>query len=256
MIVTYKEEGWQIITQRSHGLLAAQLAAHWRRKDRPARWTETLLAIAEHDDAENELDGENLLTPTGGPLNFDMKGFDLPHVQKLSSLTVTKSRYIALLTSMHMLFLYGQFEEGNPEAKRFLNGQKEMQKGWRKELGLSKEEADRCYDLVEWCDALSLLLCKGEAPPEKRSLEISKGPDQKMYYLVQPDEHSFTVEPWPFEEVSFDVCFETRTLPQLQFASSEEFRQAFLKASVTETVWPFRKTKIRAVDKKNKLASG
>lgn len=256
MIVTYKEKGWQVVTQRSHGLLAAQLAAHWSKKARPARWTETLLAIAEHDDAENELDGENLLTPTGGPLNFDMKSFDLPQVQKLSLLTVTKSRYIALLTSMHTLFLYGRFEDEDGEAKRFLTEQKELQKGWRKELGLSKEEAERCYDLVEWCDALSLLLCKDEMPPEKRRIEISKGPDQKMHYLVQPDEHTLTVEPWPFEEVSFAVSFETRTLRQLQFASSAEFRQAFLKASVDETVWRFRKTQVGTAGKKSKLTPG
>lgn len=91
MIVNYKETGWEIITQRAHGLLAAQLAFQWRKEDRPVRWVETILAIAEHDDAENELDGENLLTEAGGPLNFSMKTFEVDHCQKLSSLTITKA---------------------------------------------------------------------------------------------------------------------------------------------------------------------
>jgi hypothetical protein len=75
MIVNYTPDGWEVITQRSHGLLAMQLGMEWKQAARPQRWAETLLAIAEHDDAEVELDGEHLLTPRGGPLNFDMKQF-------------------------------------------------------------------------------------------------------------------------------------------------------------------------------------
>ena len=161
MIANYKEEGWQVITQRAHGLLAAQLAAQWRENDRPARWMETVLTIAEHDDAENELDGEELLTPTGGPLHFSMKKFDLAHCRQLSALTITKSRYIALLTSLHMSFVYGEFARTDKAAKAFLEEQQQQQETWRKELGMTKEEVLRIYNLVEWCDAFSLLLCKG-----------------------------------------------------------------------------------------------
>ena len=250
MIVNYKEEGWQVITQRSHGIVAAQVAAHWRAKDRPARWTETLLAIAEHDDAENELDRENLLTPTGGPLNFSMKNFELEHCQKLSSLTVAKSRYIALLTSMHMVFLYSKDEENDGEAKRFLEEQRKRQAQWRKELGIRAEEAKQAYSLLEWCDALSLLICKGEMPPEQRKLEISTGPDGKLYHLLQLEEDVLTVQPWPFEPNRFEVSFETRMLSQLQFSSSEELRTAFQKAPVKEARWTLRKEGNLPVKKK------
>ena len=250
MIVNYKEAGWQVITQRAHGIVAAQIAAHWRLKDRPERWTETLLAIAEHDDAENELDRENLLTPTGGPLNFDMKNFELEHCQKLSSLTIAKSRFIALLTSMHMVFLYQKDEKTDAEAKVFLNEQRKLQAEWRKELGLSAAEADRVYNLLEWCDALSLLICKGEMPPEKRRLEISTGPDGKLYHLSQVGETVLTVQPWPFETKSFEVCFETRLLSRLQFSSSDELREDFQKTPVKEVRWTLKKETIPAGKKK------
>ena len=55
MIANYTENGWQVVTQRAHGILAAQFAYHWKKSERPDRWVETLLAIAEHDDAEVEL---------------------------------------------------------------------------------------------------------------------------------------------------------------------------------------------------------
>jgi hypothetical protein len=243
MIVNYKQDGWEVLTQRAHGALAAQLAFYWRRKDRPQRWMETLLAVAEHDDAENELGGENLLTETGGPLSYEMKTFDLEHCRELSALTLTKSRYIALLVSMHMQFLYGKEAASNPEAKEFLSTQKNLQATWRKELNLSKEESLRIYSLLEWCDAVSLLICKGDIQPEKRRVEISTGPDEKAYFLWQPSEGTLSIDPWPFDESSFTVSFESRTISQLRFQSSEEFRQAFLAADVKENLWQLTKQK-------------
>src|SRR5947209_10326774 len=99
----------------------------WKIQERSKRWLESLLAIAEHDDAEVELDGENLLTEAGGPLNFAMKTFDLVHSQRLSMLTITKSRYIALLASMHMQFLHSNEAKENKVAKQFLEEQKRLQ---------------------------------------------------------------------------------------------------------------------------------
>lgn len=241
MIVTYKEDGWHVVTQRAHGILAAQISANWRAKDRPERWTETLLAIAEHDDAEVELDGEKLITPTGGPLNFDMKEFDLEHYEKLTMLMLTKNRYIALLTSLHIEFLNRTEAANNKQCKNFLKEQATLREKWRKALKITEEESLRIYSLLEWCDAFSLLLCQCHLLPENRQLEISTGPDKKMYYLVQIDDETITVDPWPFEAKSFTISFEYRIIQQLQFASSAEFRKAFLKADVEEQIWKVSK---------------
>lgn len=241
MIVNYKETGWEVVTQRAHGIVAAQVAMHWKAKERPTRWLETLLAIAEHDDAEVELDGENLITDTGGPLNFSMKLFDLEHCEKLAMLTITKSRYIALLASMHMDFLHRGEEKDNSEARRFLEHQRALQAQWREALGIDKKEAERIYYLLEWCDAFSLLLCRQQVQPEKRGIEISTGPDGIVYQLFEVEEGVLTVEPWPFESNTFSVAFESREIQQLKFESSSEFRSAFIHAPVKETVWKLAK---------------
>lgn len=237
MIVNYKETGWEVITQRAHGIVAAQVAMHWKAKEHPKRWMETLLAIAEHDDAEVELDGENLLTETGGPLNFSMKHFDIMHCEQLAMLTITKSRYIALLVSMHMDFLYRKEENENNEVHKCLEQQRAWQAEWRKQLGIDKKEAERIYYLLEWCDAFSLLLCRQLLQPEKRGIEISTGPDGEIYQLFEAEEGVLTVDPWPFEPDSFTVSFESREINQLKFDNSAEFRNVFINAAVKDNVW-------------------
>lgn len=241
MIVNYKETGWEVITQRAHGIVAAQVAMHWKANERPKRWMETLLAIAEHDDAEVELDGENLLTETGGPLNFSMKRFDLQHCEELAMLTITKSRYIALLASMHMDFLHSNEEQENIEVRKFLEQQRSLQAHWRHRLGIDKKEAERIYYLLEWCDAFSLLLCRQQIQPEKRGIEISTGPDGKAYQLFELAEGVLTVDPWPFEIDNFSVSYESREINQLKFESSAEFISAFISADVKENVWEISK---------------
>lgn len=244
MIVNYTEGGWEIITQRAHGLLAAQLGMHWKVEDRAERWTETLLAIAEHDDAEVELEGENLLTKQGGPLNFSMKNFELEHCERLSRFSITKSRYIALLTSMHMEFLYRKEEKSNEQARIFLEEQRNLQEKWRSALQLDKEAAEKIYSFLEWCDAFSLLMCQNSIQPEQRSIEISNGPQGNKYLLYQVEADKLTLDPWPFEPTFFRVNFESRLLDQLQFKDAAEFREAFHKAKIKETVWELVKSEI------------
>ncbi|QEC74745.1 DUF3891 family protein [Mucilaginibacter ginsenosidivorax] len=241
MIVNYTESGWEVITQRAHGLLAAQIAQQWKHYIRSNRWTELLLAIAEHDDAQVELERDNLLTPQGGPIDFKMKVFEQRHCTQTIDFALSKSRYIALLCSMHLDFVYGTECIHNVPARKFMQEQKNLQKRWRKELGLTQAEAERDYRLLEWCDALSLLLCQQENQPEARAVEISKGPDNKEHRLIQSADHTLTVEPWPFESSGFEVCFETRLIPQLRFKNAAAFRSAFLEAAVTEKRWTFKR---------------
>jgi len=250
MIVNYSKKGWQVVTQRQHGILAALFAAEWKLSERPERWMETLLAIAEHDDAEVELDGQNLLTNSGGPLNFDMKEFDQAYYEKLSRLTITKNRYIALLISFHIEFLCRKGAETNTKAKSFLKEQATLRQKWMHELNLKEKEVLRTYDLLELCDACSLLLCQDLVQPQKRKLEISTGPDKKPYYVQQAGEQKITVTPWPFETEKFVVRFEWRLLNQLQFKSSDEFRKEFLQAEVKETIWEVVHKKVTEKKKK------
>ncbi|MBB1286179.1 DUF3891 family protein [Flavisolibacter sp. BT320] len=121
--------------------------------------------------------------------------------------------------------------------KAILGEQSRLQNKWLKELDITKKEALRIYDLLEWCDALSLLICKSELQPEERRIEISTGPDKKMYHLVQLNSDALSVDLWLFEVAGFSVHYDYRVIQQIQFSSSKEFRDAFLDAHTSEKRW-------------------
>jgi hypothetical protein len=241
MIVNYKSNGWEVITQQTHGLLAFQLARQWREQDRCKRWDEFLVAVADHDDAQVELQRDDLLTAEGGPLDFTMKAFELEHGLRTMEMATAKSRYIALICSMHLDFIGGEKEDLNANVQQFFKTQKILRTGWRKQLMMTELEAKFDYALLEWCDALSLLICQRENQPEERSVQISNGPDNKEYKLVQTNPGVLTVSPWPFHAEYFEVRFERRTLQQLKFRSADQFKKVFQKAAVKEKCWMLKK---------------
>jgi len=232
MIVNYTENGWQIITQRSHGLLAGQLCGNWNIKEQPDRWIETLIAAAEHDDVYNEFEQSDLLNGKGGPLNYTMTTFSKPDCERLMNMAVTKSAYIAVLTSRHIQFVHGK----EPAAKSYCEALKKREKLWMETVGISSVEVDSAYQLLEFCDALSLLICQALIQPSQRKTEVSQGPDGTTYQVYSPKDNHLVLTPWPFEKHSFTVNYESRLLEQLSFKSIKELREALHKATVSSHV--------------------
>jgi hypothetical protein len=237
MLVNHTPGGWEIIHQRAHGVLAVQLASHWKAADRPLRWLETLLAIAEHDDAQDEWQDHNHLNENGTPMNFDQQVFSFTQMKRIAELSQHKSRWVALLISKHLTFLYEPLREMHPDLPGFLDEQLVHQEQWIKELKVKKAEVQYAYDLMQWCDQFSLILACDDLPAGERLLEISKGPDGKVYQVRQLKDNSVQVQPWPFEETSCEVSLETRVVRQLQFSRDEELLAAIKEAKVTEKVW-------------------
>lgn len=229
MIVNYTEMGWQIIAQRSHGLLSAQICSHWKIDDRTEHWIETLIATAEHDDVFNEFENTELLDDNGAPKNFKETSFELSMAQRLIDMAQTKSAYVALLISKHIQFVHGQ----DPNASTFIEKLNAMEKTWLKIAGTTISEVSRSYAILEFCDAFSLLLCQGLIQPENRKIQISNGPDERQYDMFMKD-GKLTVEPWPFEDFSFKISYESRIVRQLSFKTIKAF-QAAVKAASVET---------------------
>jgi len=244
MIVNATIEGWEIIYQQPHALLAAQIGFYWRQKDRPERWMETLAAIAQHDDGQKDWTGKDGITKAGAPADFTLAENTLEQAHQVMHEARFQGRYRSLLTSMHMSFLYESRRGESKDIDAFLDEQLRLQKSFRKDLQLTKKEADAAYALMQWCDRFSLILCRNELPEMERLVEISKGPDGKRYELKQLETGAVVVTPWPFELPEFEVWVEACTLKQLQFKNDAELAEALRQSPISTKRWQLKKGEI------------
>ena len=241
MIVHPTSPGWDIIHQQAHGLLAYLIGANWQPNKRPIHWPETLTALLEHDDGQNPFEGQNHLSEAGAPLSFEP--FSVAQCHQMIDIALKKSRWNALMVSHHATFLYESKRGQDKALDVFLDQQKTNQKKWCENYGVTQKEVMYAYDFVQWCDALSLILCRQELPPEARQLEISKGPDGRTYFIKQrTDDKTLCVNPWPFEQAEFSVHVEVYPLNQLRFKDDIELYNALNDAPVEVREWTFKKS--------------
>ncbi len=246
MIVSSHQKGWKIITQRSHGLLAAMIGYQYD-IDLPVEiMVPALLAIAEHDDGVTETLAQQNLTEAGAPRNFTVKDgntkTNLTPMLSLMEIGSSKSQLNGLLTSLHIKFLYdGDKRKTDKGLDNFLKDQEKYRATVLKNLNIDKKYADRLYRFLEWSDAFSLLICLDKIQPQERKMEISQSPDGDMNTVhYKPDKH-ICVEPWPFKSSKFDVFYEFKILGQLQFKSIENFNEVCKAAKVEQEVFTFSK---------------
>ncbi|MBC8153141.1 MAG: DUF3891 family protein [Bacteroidetes bacterium] len=240
MIVHSTNQGWEIIHQQAHGLLAFQIAAQWQAEKRSIYWAETLTALVEHDDGQDPYVGTNHISDAGAPLQFEPYSVDQCH--RMIDIALQKSRWNALMVSHHATFLYEPKRAQDPALDAFLDQQKDNQKKWRQSYSATSKEVQYAYDLLQWCDALSLILCRKELPPEARQLEISKGPDGTRHFIHQrTGDQSLSIDPWPFDATEFSVHVEVYPLSQLHLKNDNELYNAINDAPINMREWVFRK---------------
>jgi len=230
MIVTSHQKGWKIINQRSHGLLAAMLAYQYNIDLPNDIMVPALIAIAEHDDGVEETTQNKNLTIAGAPRHFkvsdESKKTDLTQLLNVMEISTSKSQLNALLTSLHIKFLYGDSSDDNDEKLAvFLKEQEKNRKHILKHLAIDKKFTDRLYRFLEWCDAFSLLICMDKIQPQGRKMEISKSPDGDMNQTFYKAGKEITVKPWVFKNDTFKVFYEYKIIEQLKFNSIEEFNK-------------------------------
>ena len=131
MIVLSHQQGWKVITQRSHGLLAGMISCEYD-IDLPVEiLLPSLVAIAEHDDGVTETLAPQNLTEAGVPRSFVVADgntkTDIAPLQSLMDIGSAKSRLNGLLTSLHLKFLYdGEKRKTDKGLDKFLKDQKNI----------------------------------------------------------------------------------------------------------------------------------
>ena len=190
MIVLSNQKGWKIINQRSHALLAAMIAYQYNIDLSNDILVPTLIAIAEHDDGIAETREDKNLTDAGALRNFTVgdsaRKADIKQKLNVMEMASAKSQLNALLTSLHIDFIYSDTDEASDKKlKKFLKDQAINRSNILKNLNINKDFAQRLYRFVEWCDAFSLLICLDRIQPEGRRMEISESPDGELNFLFR-----------------------------------------------------------------------
>jgi hypothetical protein len=171
-----------------------------------------------------------------------MKDFSFEQATGVLRAARFQGQWRSLLTSMHLSFLYESMRGQNKELDAFLDQQKVNQQQWRKNLRINKAETQQAYDLMQWCDRLSLILCRHELPEMGRALEISQGPDGQRYDVSRPStEGPVVISPWPFAADRFTVSVEASIVAQLQFEDDTELATHLKQAPIKTLRWEISK---------------
>jgi hypothetical protein len=233
MIVLPEYEGWNIIFQRNHALLATKIALEISPSLRPEPWTELLVAIAEHDDGQAPWSSDRLLNEKGEPQDFSQLGFYQEQAEQVVKNAFYKSSWISLLTSLHTSMIYSDF----PEAAPFLQRQSSLQRSLLDRIGISYEKAYSIYSFMKWCDELSLLLCRDRINGQKK-MTIGQLPDGITRDL-EVINGTLEVRPWCFFRDNFSLSAEVYPIDQKTFSDAEELHEKIKQCNPTEKVWSF-----------------
>ena len=242
MIVLSHQQGWKIITQRSHGLLAGMLAYEYD-IDLPVDiMLPTLVSIAEHDDGVMEMIAPQNLTDAGAPRSFVVADCntktDINPMLSLMEIEKAKSRLNSLLAALHINFLYdGEKRKTDKGLDKFLKDLEKYRTKVLKDLQIDKAIKDRLYRFLEWSDAFSLLICLDKIQHKGKKMEISQSPDGIINTVHYKPNKEICVEPWPFKSKLFKVFYEYKIIEQLQFKSIEEFNDVYKTAKVQQDTY-------------------
>lgn len=243
MICNPLETGWELIYQQAHALLAAKLVAYWKFEQRPDRWAETLVAVAEHDNGWQEWESGSRLTSTGAPRHF----LDTPiediiaQAERVVTAGWHRSLWVGLLVSSHISWLHEQKRGQSKELDAVLDEQKRRRKEWRKILGVSAAEVEEAYALLRLADTFSLILCMHDLPFGGREIEIATGPDGVTYHVLQREDNTLQVSPWPYTEKEFPVSVDAYRIDQLSFKDDEELIVQLHQTRATPATWILRR---------------
>ncbi|MCT8137946.1 DUF3891 family protein [Anaerobacillus sp. CMMVII] len=210
MVVTERRDEILLFEQHEHAKVCGEFAQAWKDEyfDGNEKRESVLYAIYEHDNGWIELDQRPLLNKeTKLPHSF----IDYPLSPKLEAYTKginyieQHDEYAALICSLHYASFFERYTNGRGEV--FLAQERKRQRKLLQVLTVEKETLQFHYDLLQFCDNLSLYLCMNEPGVDKKN-EFSwfkRGFQQRFHFNQKRriiahwlDKNTVSVEDFPF----------------------------------------------------------
>jgi hypothetical protein len=174
MIVYEREHDFVLTAQHEHGLVAGEMASHWKTEllTDEAHWEDLILAAREHDRGWIELDAAPFWNDYS-QIPYSFRDFPLRprfvFYRKGIEEVREKNLYAGLLCSMMYTELFqnnlGANTNDDEDIREYLNDEREHQLRWEQQLGGGEALKLRLKNDVEimlFCDQLSLFLCMEE----------------------------------------------------------------------------------------------
>lgn len=245
MIVNKSLKGLHIIFHEAHGLLAGKIGYEISQEFRTINWFETLIAICEHDDRQLNFKEKNYLSEIGLPLDFTEEEIKVEEViirmNRVLKSSSNKSLWVKLLISYHLEFIYSELRENSKQIRKFFIKEEESRQQLLKHFNISDKKGRAIYEYLRFCDRLSLILCKDEAPDAGRLLEINTSINEETYFIKKTKDNEMIISPWIFTSSQFELSIEERVLKETQFTSSKQFEKALLAVQPELKKWIIKK---------------
>jgi hypothetical protein len=223
MIVTKNTEGWNIFFHRAHALLAFKIGINIQKSywPIPRFRLDGLSAITDHDDGQPDWNKRDNLTNAGAPLDFRQpSSMALNEVNFLINRCLYKSAFMTLMVSMHCRSIYK--EQKGKEIEKFMDEQEALCKSIVKHLEINLADAEGCYQVVRFCDELSLMLCQGDIPKQGRKIQLEPLPGIAENFISKDEKGILRLDQWCFETPEFAISAEYYPTEKLSYRSDKE----------------------------------
>ncbi len=230
MVVKNTSDGWDIVTQTNHALLAAQIANELLPKYKEHFWLETCLSISSHETLETDFNSGEKINDLGMPIDFRQNESSKSDLyNKIESMVFkarNKSLIIAALVSKHLLFLHQKDINKKKVENLCINTIKAAQKIHK----INNDVFGLMYGVLRFSDRLSLMIVTDELPDLNRKFDINNAFGEN--HIIKSMNDGYTVKPWPFANSKLDLYFEFRILKEAIFSSEDKFIDAFNKSEI------------------------
>lgn len=223
-------KGWEIIYQRNHALLAAEMLAPWPAERRPQPWFELLNACSQHDHGWLESRLDSLVDEEGQPIDFLHMTTEATLAMSRRNLrnAEAQSRWCAILVARHLEYLFSAKDD--TATADLARQTRSARLDWMKEVSASEAQVEELYELLSWADSLSLLVC---CQPSEFTESLALKAQGQNFQARQVQEDVWSLSPWPYLLDSLCLTYEVRVLEQQRFDDAQALRDALARASVS-----------------------
>ena len=235
MIRRETDDGWILIAQHDHGVLAGDIMEHWGNElfSGPEQFDEVLLAVREHDYGWVEWESSPEVNPENGfPMNFmEMKSDDQSDIWSRSyEYHLVNHPYASSLIALHFDRFNRKLLERNPSDSAALSFKHDMKEFLAEQLVGSDTDdipEDMKIDLrfLQIGDIISLSLCHGWGNRVIQEVPVDYQGSVADLDLESADGLNFTISPYPFSIPILKLSIRGRRLRRKSFSSNEEFRK-------------------------------